>query len=404
MRVLIYELLIFFLVISLLPTFLMFSTAFVPEGDLFNRTIEKIMSDFEAPRTVLLTRVRPIGKTFELVKEDQNSFARLDSAKGVKGLAFSMGSSDINRLSHVVFKLRSSSTLRMVVSFKDIKENVERFAEIVIDPTPSWKTMRVDVEAKKLKLDVLHVSQLRIEIEGDGILDIDDVTLVNRYPTLYNFVKILREDYFGRYLLNSTIVSVCSVLGNLFFCSLVAYAFARKQFRMKELLFSLVLSTMMIPPQVTIIPTFILMRKLNLINTYWALILPNLVTPFGIFLMRQYFEQLPTELDQAARMDGAGDFRIFCNILLPLSKPALSVLGINTFVLTWNDVFYPLILTTSREMRTVQIGLALYQKLNVFTWPTLMAASTIAGLPIIIVFLIFEKRIISGILEGAIKS
>jgi multiple sugar transport system permease protein len=120
--------------------------------------------------------------------------------------------------------------------------------------------------------------------------------------------------------------------------------------------------------------------------------------------MRQYFEQLPTELDQAARMDGAGDFRIFCNILLPLSKPALSVLGINTFVLTWNDVFYPLILTTSREMRTVQIGLALYQKLNVFTWPTLMAASTIAGLPIIIVFLIFEKRIISGILEGAIKS
>jgi multiple sugar transport system permease protein len=227
---------------------------------------------------------------------------------------------------------------------------------------------------------------------------------VNRYPTLYNFVKILREDYFGRYLLNSTIVSVCSVLGNLFFCSLVAYAFARKQFRMKELLFSLVLSTMMIPPQVTIIPTFILMRKLNLINTYWALILPNLVTPFGIFLMRQYFEQLPTELDQAARMDGAGDFRIFCNILLPLSKPALSVLGINTFVLTWNDVFYPLILTTSREMRTVQIGLALYQKLNVFTWPTLMAASTIAGLPIIIVFLIFEKRIISGILEGAIKS
>jgi multiple sugar transport system permease protein len=352
----------------------------------------------------LLTRVRPIGKTFELVKEDQNSFARLDSAKGVKGLAFSMGSSDINRLSHVVFKLRSSSTLRMVVSFKDIKENVERFAEIVIDPTPSWKTMRVDVEAKKLKLDVLHVSQLRIEIEGDGILDIDDVTLVNRYPTLYNFVKILREDYFGRYLLNSTIVSVCSVLGNLFFCSLVAYAFARKQFRMKELLFSLVLSTMMIPPQVTIIPTFILMRKLNLINTYWALILPNLVTPFGIFLMRQYFEQLPTELDQAARMDGAGDFRIFCNILLPLSKPALSVLGINTFVLTWNDVFYPLILTTSREMRTVQIGLALYQKLNVFTWPTLMAASTIAGLPIIIVFLIFEKRIISGILEGAIKS
>lgn len=160
----------------------------------------------------------------------------------------------------------------------------------------------------------------------------------------------------------------------------------------------------MIPPQVTIIPTFILMKKLGFIDTYWALILPNLVTPFGIFLMRQYIEQLPVELDQAAFVDGATDFQIFRYIILPLSKPALSVLGINTFVLTWNDVFYPLILTTSREMRTVQIGLALYQKLNVFTWPSLMAASAIAGLPIILMFLIFEKRIISGILEGAIKS
>jgi len=404
MRALVYSLLVLFLVISLFPTFLMFSTSFVPEGDLFNRTIEKTVSDFEAPRTVLLTRVRPIGKAFELVKDEKNSFARLDPSKEVIGLAFSMGSSDINRLSHLVFKVRASSALKMNFFFKDIRESVEKFAEIVIDPTSEWKTMRVNVEPKKLTLDVLHISQLRITIEGDGTLEIDDVILVNRYPTLYNFVKVLREDYFGRYLLNSTVVSVCSVFGNLFFCSLVAYAFARKQFRMKELLFSIVLSTMMIPPQVTIIPTFILMRKLNLINTYWALILPNLVTPFGIFLMRQYFEQLPLELDQAARIDGAGDFRIFWNVLLPLSKPALSVLGINTFVLTWNDVFYPLILTTSREMRTVQIGLALYQKLNVFTWPTLMAASTIAGLPIIIVFLIFEKRIISGILEGAIKS
>ncbi|MBC7122644.1 MAG: carbohydrate ABC transporter permease [Pseudothermotoga sp.] len=404
MKILIYSLLILFLLISLFPTFLMLSTSFVPEGDLFNRTIEKTVSDFEAPRTVLLTRVRPIGKAFELAKEDQNSFARLDPSRGATGLAFSMGSSDINRLSHLVFKVRTSNAMRLIFSFKDIKENVEKFAEIVIDPTPRWKTMRVNVEPKKLNLDVLHVSQLRMEIEGDGTLDVDDVILVNRYPTLYNFVKVLREDYFGRYLLNSAVVSLLSVLGNLFFCSFVAYAFARKQFRMKELLFSIVLSTMMIPPQVTIIPTFILMRKLNLINTYWALVLPNLVTPFGIFLMRQYFEQLPSELDQAARIDGAGDFRIFWNVLLPLSKPALSVLGINTFVLTWNDVFYPLILTTSREMRTVQIGLALYQKLNVFTWPTLMAASTIAGLPIIIVFLIFEKRIISGILEGAIKS
>lgn len=404
MKIVVYTLLILFLFVSLLPTFLMFSTAFVPEGDLFNRTIEKILADFQAPKSVLLTRVRPVGKPFELIKEEQNNFARLSSSQQLTGLAFSMGSSDINRLSHLRFDVRASNDLKLHFFFKDIKEKMEKFAELLIPSSTDWKTMKVSIDPKQLELDVLHVSQLRIEIEGEGILDLDNVVLVNRYPTLYNFVKVLREDYFGRYLFNSMIVSTCSVLGNLFLCSLVAYAFARKSFRMKELLFSIVLATMMIPPQVTIIPTFILMKKLNLIDTYWVLILPNLVTPFGIFLMRQYFEQLPIELDQAARIDGAGDFRIFWNVLLPLSKPALSVLGINTFVLTWNDVFYPLILTTSREMRTVQIGLALYQKLNVFTWPTLMAASTLAGLPIIIVFLIFEKRIISGILEGAIKS
>ncbi len=404
MKIFVYSILTVFLFISLFPTFMMFITSFVPEGDLFNRTLVKTVTDFEVPRTVLLNRVRPLNTNLNLLKEENNTFFRLEAKVDFSGIAPSLGSSDINRIKYIRFRIRNQDPIIFRIGFKDIRERIEYFTERILETDADWKTIDVKLDVRKLSIDVLHISQLRIEVSGQGYVDIDDIAFINKYPTLYNFLKVLRDDYFGRYLLNSTIVSVSSVLGNLFFCSMVAYVFARKQFRFKELLFSIVLSTMMIPPQVTIIPTFILMRKIGLIDTYWALILPNLVTPFGIFLMRQYIEQLPVELDNAAYVDGANNFQIFWYILLPLSKPALAVLGINTFVLTWNDLFYPLILTTSRQMRTIQVGLALYQKLNVFTWPTLMAASTIAGIPIIIVFLIFEKKIISGILEGAIKS
>ncbi len=403
MKIIIYAVLLLFLVLSLLPTVLMFFTSFVPEGDLFNKTLQKVITDFEAPRTVLMTRVRPINASIEFLKEEDNTFARLQLRQNPSGLAFSLGSSDINRVKGISFMMRSTSPVVVKVGFKDIKEQIEYIKEKLVTFSGEWKQISLEIDKNKLSIDSLHVSQLRIEVSSESFVDIDDVKFINKFPTFYNFFKVLREDYFGRYLLNSLIVSSASVIGNLYFCSLVAYVFARKSFRLKEFLFSIVLGTMMIPPQVTIIPTFVLMKKMGLLDTYFALILPNLVTPFGIFLMRQYIEQLPVELDHAALVDGANSFQIFWYVILPLSRPALSVLAINTFVLTWNDVFYPLILTTSRQMRTVQIGLALYQKLNVFTWPTLMAASTIAGLPIIIAFLIFEKRIIAGILEGAVK-
>ncbi len=225
---------------------------------------------------------------------------------------------------------------------------------------------------------------------------------VNKFPTLYNFIKVIKYDMFGRYLLNSAIISFVVVLGNILFSSMVGYAFARKKFFMKETLFALILGMMMIPPQTTIIPVFILMKKFGWIDTYWALTVPALVTPFGIFLMRQYIEQIPVSLDEAARVDGANDFQIFWKIIMPLSKAPLAVLGINVFIGAWNDLFYPLILTTSKEMRTVQLGLAMYQKLNT-DWPSILAASTIAGLPVIIVYLIFQKRIIAGVLQGAVK-
>ncbi len=403
MKSFVYTLLFIFLVISLLPPFLMIFTSFVPEGDLFNRTIQKALADFEAPRVVLLNKIRPLKTSLNIIQEGNNSFAKIEQSSDFVGLGFSLGSSDINMLKFVSFKIKNAQPVSVRIGFKDIKERVEYFYEQQIPANQQWSTQKIPVNPKALSLDTVHISQLRIEFKALSDLYIDDVSFVNNFPTLYNFIKVLGSDNFGRYLINSAIVSVSVVVGNIFFCALVGYCFARKNFRFKETLFALILGTMMIPPQVTIIPVFILMKNLNLIDTYWALILPNLVSPFGIFLMRQYIEQLPFELDQAAYADGANDFQIFWHVILPLCKPSIAVLGINTFVLTWNDLFYPLILTTSREMRTVQIGLALYQKLNVFTWPTLMAASTLTGLPIIIVFLIFEKKIISGIIEGAVK-
>jgi multiple sugar transport system permease protein len=119
--------------------------------------------------------------------------------------------------------------------------------------------------------------------------------------------------------------------------------------------------------------------------------------------MRQYFEQLPRELDQAAYVDGANDFQIFTKVIMPLSGPALAVLGINSFIASWNDLYMPLVLTTSKEMRTVQVGLAMFQKINGVKWPLIMAASAIVGIPVIIAFLFFQKKIIAGITDGALK-
>jgi len=159
----------------------------------------------------------------------------------------------------------------------------------------------------------------------------------------------------------------------------------------------------MIPLQVKIIPIFKLMQFLGWIDTLYALIAPGVVTSFGIFFMRQYIEQIPFELDQSAYVDGANDFKIFTKIIMPLSTPALAVLAINTFVASWNDLYMPLILTSSNNMRTVQVGLATFNRMHQVAWPELMAASSVAGIPIIIIFLIFQKKIISGMVEGAVK-
>ena len=202
---------------------------------------------------------------------------------------------------------------------------------------------------------------------------------------------------FGRFYLNSIIQAVAVTALQLLTASLAAFAFARLRFRGRDLLFLLYLATMMIPFPVTMIPNFIIMRYLNWIDTFRALILPPAFSAFSTFLLRQYFMSIPVEMDDAARVDGASSFRIWWQIILPLSGPALATLAIFTFLGQWNSFLWPLIVTNSEEMRTLPVGLAAFQGQYSVQWHLLMAGSVIAVLPILVIYIAGQKWFVRGI-------
>jgi multiple sugar transport system permease protein len=202
---------------------------------------------------------------------------------------------------------------------------------------------------------------------------------------------------FGRFYLNSIIQAVAVTALQLLTASLAAFAFARLRFRGRDALFLLYLATMMIPFPVTMIPNFIIMRYLNWIDTFRALILPPAFSAFSTFLLRQYFMSIPLEMDDAARVDGASSFRIWWQIILPLSGPALATLAIFTFLGQWNSFLWPLIVTNSEEMRTLPVGLAAFQGQYSVQWHLLMAGSVIAVLPVLVIYIAGQKWFVRGI-------
>lgn len=209
---------------------------------------------------------------------------------------------------------------------------------------------------------------------------------------------------FNTYLINTCIVTFSNVLGNLISCSLPAYAFARLRARGSNLLFMLVLATMMVPFQVTMIPTFILFSKLGWVNTFLPITVPAWFGwPFSIFLLRQFFMGLPRELDDAARIDGCSYFRIYWNIILPLSKPALATIAIFGFIGNWNNFLAPLIYINKQELYTLALGLNLFRGQYVTYYNQLMAVSLLALAPILIVFFFTQKQFIQGIALTGIK-
>ncbi|MDI6765981.1 MAG: carbohydrate ABC transporter permease [Bacteroidota bacterium] len=218
-----------------------------------------------------------------------------------------------------------------------------------------------------------------------------------------NFVEAMTMQPFGRFFLNTIIVALASVVGQLIFCSMAAYAFARLRFRWRDKIFALYLSTMMIPAIVTIIPAFLIINIFGWMNTYWALFTPTISSVWGIFLLRQFFQTIPKDLEDAARVDGASEFTIFWCIILPLSKPALATLAIFAFMGSWKDFLWPLIVTNRMDMRTVEVGIANFSSLYSTDWPHQMAAAVVVMLPVIIVFFIAQKYFVRGITLTGMK-
>lgn len=218
-----------------------------------------------------------------------------------------------------------------------------------------------------------------------------------------NFSQAWNGSPFARWMVNSTIVSVTCVVSNLVLCSLAGYAFARLRFPGSRIAFLAILATLMVPFQVVMIPTLIIMKHLGLVDTLPALIVPNLVTPFGIYLLRQFFLTLPVELEEAALIDGAGRFRILRSILLPLMGPPLSTVAVLTFLSVWNDFLWPLVVTSSPNTMTIQLGLATFQSAHFTNWPVLMAATLMSQLPVMLLFLFGQRFFVSSIANTGIK-
>ncbi len=206
-----------------------------------------------------------------------------------------------------------------------------------------------------------------------------------------------------RWLLNSVGISLSVTFLVLLISSLAAFAFSRIHFKSRDSLFMFVVATMIIPGQVTLIPVFLIVTKLGLFNTYGGIIVPGLASAFGVFLLRQFFQTIPEELEEAAFLDGAGLWTIYSKVILPLAKPALATLAIFTFMGSWNDFVWPLIVTNDIDMRTLPVGLSIFQGRYNLEYGITMAAAVLTTLPMIIVFLIFQKRITEGIALSGIK-
>lgn len=218
-----------------------------------------------------------------------------------------------------------------------------------------------------------------------------------------NYTSLWDDLPMNRWLFNTFIVSTVVVLGQMLFCSMAAYAFARMEFKGRDALFYLFLASLMVPYQVTLIPAFVLISRLGWIDSYQALIIPQLSTPFGIFMLRQFFLTLPKELEEAARLDGASYWRIYRTILVPLSKPALLAFGVFSFIGMWGDFLWPLIVVNSPEKMTLTVGLNYLSNSYNTDWARLMAGDVISLMPLMLIYALAQKYFIQGIAMTGLK-
>jgi multiple sugar transport system permease protein len=233
--------------------------------------------------------------------------------------------------------------------------------------------------------------------------EVFDANLIPRRPTLASFVYVFTQVDFVRYLLNTLFVSAAVTVVALIFHSMAGYALARLRFPGRDAIFLAMFATFLISQPVIIVPLFILARALHMLDSYAGLIIPSIFNAFGIFLLRQFYLAIPRELEEAALIDGAGYFRIWLSIILPLSRPILSALAILFFLANWNSFLWPLTITSNQDLWMVQVAIASFRQQYNGSWNYVMAASTVVALPTIVMFVIFQKRIIESIKTTGIK-
>lgn len=221
--------------------------------------------------------------------------------------------------------------------------------------------------------------------------------------TLANYQEVLLNTQFPRWFLNSVIVAGISTVSVLFFCSLVGYTLTKLRFPGRNFVFLLILSTLMIPTEMLVIPWYVMSTEYGWVNTFWGIAFPGLIPAFGVFLMRQFFESLPRDLFDAGRVDGVSEFGLYWRIGLPLVGPGLAALAIFNFVGNWNAYLWPLIVAKSPGMRTIPVGVAFFSGEAGTEWNLIMAAAALAIIPVLVVFFIFQKQIIEGVVLTGVK-
>lgn len=227
--------------------------------------------------------------------------------------------------------------------------------------------------------------------------------LIPENPSLQNYYEIIftfQDGLFPRWFFNTVFTTLCITVGSLLLNTLSGYIFAKKEFYGRDFVFSLLLATLMVPGAVTLIPAFLMVNKLGLFNTYWALIVPGLASPFGIFMMRQFIQSLPSELIEVSKIDGASELRIFWSIIMPLSTPAMAALGIFTVINAWNAFLWPLVVLRANTMRTLVVGLATVQSEFNINYGLVMAGSVLTVLPMLVLYILFQPYFVEGLRMG----
>jgi ABC-type glycerol-3-phosphate transport system permease component len=228
-------------------------------------------------------------------------------------------------------------------------------------------------------------------------------TLFPENPSLSSFRTVIDEAPYFRWFGNSLLVSCTITLLVLFTCSLAGYIFAKFEFPGRDAIFVVLLMTMMVPFPVLLIPSYLIVNELGLINSLWALIVPAMVSAFGIFLMRQFIAGIPNDLIEAARLDGASEWSIYARIVVPLARPPMAALGIFTFLAAWNDYLWPLIVINDLEKSTLPLALTFFNSQHAQRYDLVMAAAAMAVIPVIIVFVIFQRQIVNALVLAGLK-